>query len=903
MATYGRKYTIGYKTISERLTTIDILQKDYYGSVTELLPTDNPLEISWNGNENNILTPTVGSGCTIKVYAQPLTMLELFTEDDQEFKVIVYSGDTGGNVLWQGFVNAQVYSEDYSSAIPVPISIACNDGLGVLQNIKYMTEYGTGYTFYTGATMLGTIMGNALSKIDLTFDKIYCLHDLQMSSGHTNFFTDLNISAENFFNESLEAQNCREVLNAVLSGLGLTMRLRGRNIYIINPLLLYDNTQWRTYDLTPIFGTGETETTLYDILDISDKDIEWFETGTKLDLVPSYSQISVEYDPYNCVDDTYNFNEEKNIISPGNFYNEGLLPPYSGEHYVATDCAFNGWADWSIWWDIYPPEEGQYVFVGLKEKIDDTPEYCIKLENTSLQIKHTSPYVNICQDEEISLKISAEFFLQTKTDDHNIYTDNGTPTVVNQMTIPIAVVIGNDFSFPDGDYQVWMGGNSWNWNPAATGQTVFQPMFIREEGYSRNQYSLSEINDTWTKSEILVPIARSKDSGKYLVNGKIQVSFYDNLIASATWWYDPDWTQQYWPNTAAYHVHKVFIKNVKLDFVLTKTGEVIGNKGLKTTINTGLNLTNRDALSLKTTVGTGTYGISRSALKSRRVLAPSPPGDLGIVEGDSGIPIRGLARGRTWDTGTTLYNTSYLILQDLITQYQRPRLRIDGTLDVRNHLMDTEMYLIKDTDYLNTSLKMFGQRDPAFYISGYKYNDRDESMDVQMLELASYEERITLPEGIPTWTPPLTGATIGFSDEYGNISFSGISNYIIAVSMKFYAEAGQSWINCDYPPQGHGSYSFTIDSDTVSDDIWATGASEEDKDVFDSNTQYYTFSGITSGSTVDTSVTANNEYNLCGDGSGFVYFEILSVTVIEGTPGVITVDPENNRVDFSNVEF
>ena len=68
MTAYGRKYSTNYKRFSNSKTTIDILQKNYSGSVTELMPGGDPLTIEWNCNVTNLYNPSDGSGATIRVF-------------------------------------------------------------------------------------------------------------------------------------------------------------------------------------------------------------------------------------------------------------------------------------------------------------------------------------------------------------------------------------------------------------------------------------------------------------------------------------------------------------------------------------------------------------------------------------------------------------------------------------------------------------------------------------------------------------------------------------------------------------------------------------------------------------------------------------------------------------------
>jgi hypothetical protein len=80
-----------------------------------------------------------------------------------------------------------------------------------------------------------------------------------------------------------------------------------------------------------------------------------------------------------------------------------------------------------------------------------------------------------------------------------------------------------------------------------------------------------------------------------------------------------------------------------------------------------------------------------------------------------------------------MYPTHQLILQNLYSQYKQQRFKLTGTLDVKSYLMYIDLNLIKDNKYLSGK---------AFYIVSGTYNDVNEAMDVEMLELTNTRDNI-----------------------------------------------------------------------------------------------------------------------------------------------------------------
>ena len=153
-----------------------------------------------------------------------------------------------------------------------------------------------------------------------------------------------------------------------------------------------------------------------------------------------------------------------------------------------------------------------------------------------------------------------------------------------------------------------------------------------------------------------------------------------------------------------------------IEIIDVSTGKVVVNQSVKIKGFVSTNLTGKDNFTIETTCGTGTYGSSKGAFKTDQ-------------QTPAGINIVGLYRG----TDTTAYNTSKLILQSFVSQYKTPRFSINGVLDVHEHLMDIRKKLIKDTNR--------GTR--AYYILSGTYNDREETMEVLMIEVESTRDTIS----------------------------------------------------------------------------------------------------------------------------------------------------------------
>ena len=97
----------------------------------ELVGGTPVFEIEYNSDEF-LYTPTRFSGATLKVVGGDY-LQSLFTTDYHFYKVLLKKGD---QILWNGFVTPEIYSQDYSSN-QFELEIECVSAMSTLQYIKF----------------------------------------------------------------------------------------------------------------------------------------------------------------------------------------------------------------------------------------------------------------------------------------------------------------------------------------------------------------------------------------------------------------------------------------------------------------------------------------------------------------------------------------------------------------------------------------------------------------------------------------------------------------------------------------------------------------------------------------------------------------------------------------------
>jgi hypothetical protein len=735
---YGVKYRIAYYRKSEGITTIDFLEKDYSGAVTNLLAYGDPLQIDFSGDAANIFKPTVGSGATIKcISPSPLALLEvadsiepggLFTDDPQKFIVKIYNGASGSTLMWQGFINAEMYNESYCNPFGDVITINCNDGMQVLDFIPYKQHDGS---YYTGNESIGEILNHIFSKLGITFKYIDMSNDIELQLlGINNLFLYVQVANENFIDESGDAMTCREVLNSIFGGYGLVMSLKGDSIRVIDPINLHDPSKGTRYTVSLanqyyIVSTGSVTANFGGYLNISDGDIIWYQTGMELDINPAVAEVTINYNPYNFYEYNYDFHDQDNWSAEGVWYDESDMA-----YGYNPDIRFNNWST---------TNPGPFAFhgtnfIGLRENYESEPIYAVIIEAQPLEdyiVTWNIPLSNITQDSNMLLKISVDVYVHTKVAGYwegpwwnpeyveegvfNLWSE-GTTTPIHQLKIPIRVRIGDHY---------WDGWSSWVLEPDPSSgiddDLFFKELIVRQEGVSaaevRADMNKSIINDTWTTSSITINFS---DLEEPIVSGNISIEILSNCDFFDQWVLP-------WTTAAEEAIRFVLMKDFKVEFIDAKTGKNVGNDGVETKATLNSNLTGKDPYEIKTTTGTGPYGCSRGAFKCYYTWPESYP----PWQNMTGVYRKDLVGESTEDR----YTLEELALQSIGSQYKHPRFILRGDLDVsiNDILLEVDMKLIQDTAHLPGK---------SFFIYNGIYHDREEYMEVEMIELTSLRDPI-----------------------------------------------------------------------------------------------------------------------------------------------------------------
>ena len=212
---YGVKFRLEFSDDLENGKKIEILKDGYTGTVYDLVGTNDPLQISWD-QDDNFYDPIIGSTCQINLFVTDTTNYDdFYIADEREYKIKISYKDSSNNyqTYWQGWLLVDQFQEAVTTT-PYPITLRGYDALGSLNGFTQPLTTSSGVQI-TGSFMV--FIHEILENIDLGFD-IYVSNDIQKdgaSSGY-NVIDQVSCGADSFFSDGVDPKNCKEVLEQIL---------------------------------------------------------------------------------------------------------------------------------------------------------------------------------------------------------------------------------------------------------------------------------------------------------------------------------------------------------------------------------------------------------------------------------------------------------------------------------------------------------------------------------------------------------------------------------------------------------------------------------------------------------------------------------------------------------------
>ena len=125
---YGVRWRLEYDDLAGFTSRVDIVERAYAGSVTEVNGSDEPVRLLYDGNNDEIYEVTKPSELIIGLLSETEGQFQdLFTQDDRKYLVKFYKDfGSGFNLFWIGYIIPEFYCEpDLSPPFYTEVTAAC----------------------------------------------------------------------------------------------------------------------------------------------------------------------------------------------------------------------------------------------------------------------------------------------------------------------------------------------------------------------------------------------------------------------------------------------------------------------------------------------------------------------------------------------------------------------------------------------------------------------------------------------------------------------------------------------------------------------------------------------------------------------------------------------------------
>lgn len=151
---YGVRYRAEWRatTRGERDYVVDILKREYTGSISPLYLTGDCITITYGEVDESELQPIKSSEAEITVLCTEdgNPYMELYTLSPAEYQVVIYEN---ARIIWRGYLATGGYQQPLAKP-PYTVRIRANDGISVLKAMPYLDSNGDRFVGNRSVSML-----------------------------------------------------------------------------------------------------------------------------------------------------------------------------------------------------------------------------------------------------------------------------------------------------------------------------------------------------------------------------------------------------------------------------------------------------------------------------------------------------------------------------------------------------------------------------------------------------------------------------------------------------------------------------------------------------------------------------------------------------------------------------
>lgn len=310
---YGVIYTISYINLAGHRTKIEILQRDYVSTSSDLICSDVPINLEMR-NESNLdkFQPLISTQATVGLISQTDKQFQsLFTNEPKKYQVKYYKDTSGGTsytLQWIGFIQPQIYQEEYLMP-PYNVSIQATDGLVFLSDLVFLQD--DGQKFF-GSIRALTLIATILKKTNLSLP-IRCgcnvFADTMSKAASDDPLDQAYVDVDAYY-IATDQPTFDFVLKCILKSLRARLVQSGGYWNIFRPEEMKGSFNYRDFDSDGNYVTNGSFNPIVNIGSSSSSNrLRWSEQDQNLEIRPGFGKLRINY----------HLGYKDNIIKNGDF--------------------------------------------------------------------------------------------------------------------------------------------------------------------------------------------------------------------------------------------------------------------------------------------------------------------------------------------------------------------------------------------------------------------------------------------------------------------------------------------------------------------------------------------------------------------------------------------------------
>lgn len=279
---YGLKYIIPFKSVSDISCEIKLEIKDYVGEAFELIAGATPFLI--HTDTFDLLAPVRSSGATIQVYGSDY-LQDLYTSDPQGIRVTL---SVDKETVWIGYLTTDTFSQDFSS----PEFIYEMEAVAAFSTLKYKK-----FDLKDDFVSFQDIINKAIEYAG--YASYYLSNSVNAGAAS---YSSLKIASANFYDELGEAMTYYEAMEEIAKYAGCCWTPYKSNLYLLDYQAI--RAGYNSYVARP------GNVTVSDIKDVRD----YRGTGATLSRIPGKNKATVNCSLYEIKDIIPEFDDAKSSV-------------------------------------------------------------------------------------------------------------------------------------------------------------------------------------------------------------------------------------------------------------------------------------------------------------------------------------------------------------------------------------------------------------------------------------------------------------------------------------------------------------------------------------------------------------------------------------------------------------